>query len=87
MKRSKNKSDWVDDGRTIADMNVEGMPWYNPARKTISQHEKKEAGTPLGIKETISMTKGVLLAALIVTSVFIVSFFLFILFCTNVWLR
>lgn len=27
-KRKKDKTVWVDDGRTVSDMNVEGMPWY-----------------------------------------------------------
>lgn len=28
-----------DDGRTIADMNVEGMPWYNPHKKNTASSE------------------------------------------------
>lgn len=31
-KKEKKKYVYVDDGRTIADMNVEGMPGYDPAR-------------------------------------------------------
>ena len=27
-KKKKKKEKFVDDGRTIVDMNVEGMPWY-----------------------------------------------------------
>ena len=29
----------VDDGRTIADMNVEGMPWYVPPEKKALMQE------------------------------------------------
>ena len=101
----KKKTKWVDDGRTIANMNVEGMPWYNPAKdskdnKGSSQNEgisesskvsmkNKDLVTsePLGIKETFSMMKGVLLAALLVAAVFVVVFFLFIIFCSKIWLR
>ncbi|MBR1862331.1 MAG: hypothetical protein IJ796_10840 [Lachnospiraceae bacterium] len=100
------KTKWVDDGRTIANMNLEGMPWYNPAldekaREKKERGETKEPGgisqrtardragvsEPLGIKETLSMTKGVLLAAMLVAVVFVVVFFLFILFCVFVWLK
>ena len=29
MAKNKKKPSFIDDGRTIADMNVEGMPWYS----------------------------------------------------------
>ena len=35
------KRPFEDDGRTIADMNVEGMPWYAPGRG-----ENPNAGDP-----------------------------------------
>ncbi len=35
-----------DDGRTIADMNVEGMPWYTPGARPRRVGEKNEEGTP-----------------------------------------
>ena len=35
-----NKKDIYDDGRTIVDMNVDGMPWYNPNRTEGKQNEK-----------------------------------------------
>ncbi len=30
MREKKKKDDFEDDGRVIADMNLEGMPWNNP---------------------------------------------------------
>lgn len=30
-KRKKNRPEFIDDGRTIANMNVEGMRWYDPS--------------------------------------------------------
>ena len=27
---NRKDKEWEDDGRTIAEMNVDGMPWYNP---------------------------------------------------------
>ena len=29
-----------DDGRTIAEMNVEGMPWYNPTAGKVKEEDK-----------------------------------------------
>ena len=101
----KKKTKWVDDGRTIANMNVEGMPWYNPAKdnkdntgspagdgsqETARSRKKARSeltSEPLGIKETLAMTKGALLAALLVAAVFVVVFLLFILFSTKIWIR
>ena len=86
----KKKLKFVDDGRTIANMNVEGMPWYNP---TLSDASSKNAETPdvvkvsddLTPKEKMAMTKGVLWAALLVGGVFALGFTIFILFCVFVW--
>ena len=71
-----------DDGRTIADMNVEGMPWYmDPAQKT--QGEKVR----LSKSEARSAMWGALKATLLVTGIFAVVFALFILFCDQVWFK
>ena len=40
-KKKPELPDW-DDGRTVADMNVEGMPWYSP-KKRIPDRERKTA--------------------------------------------
>ena len=29
-----------DDGRTIAEMNVEGLPWYNPTAGKVKEEDK-----------------------------------------------
>ena len=40
MKRNKKLPEW-DDGRTVADMNVEGMPWYHPdSGKEVKEEDK-----------------------------------------------
>jgi hypothetical protein len=39
----KKKEPFYDDGRTIVDMNVEGMPWYSPHR---GNKDKKDKDTP-----------------------------------------
>ena len=85
----KKKLKFVDDGRTIANMNVEGMPWYNPAKSetpdTSESSGTVKVGDDLTLKEKMAMTKGVLLAALLVGGVFALGFTIFILFCVFVW--
>lgn len=41
MRRNKKKYN-DDDGRVIADMNVDGLPWYNPScnKKSIDEQDK-----------------------------------------------
>ena len=85
MKKEERKQKFVDDGRRIADMNVDGMPWYNPAKKDNVITESSQNFTDLTPKEKRAMTLGVLYAALSIGLLFSLGFFLFILFCTKVW--
>ncbi len=81
MKHRKN-DDFIDDGRTIANMNVEGMPWYDKSRDNRDNEPevpvigKKE---PLSVGETAAVTFGVLKAALLVAAIFAVVFAAFII--------
>lgn len=80
----KKKDKIVDDGRVIAKMNVDGMPWYS--KNVSSQTESTEEPIELTKKEKRAMIRGVLAAALTVGLVFIAVFAIFILFCLKVWL-
>lgn len=80
----KKKDKIVDDGRVIAKMNVDGMPWYS--KNVPSQTESTEEPIELTKKEKRAMIRGVLAAALTVGLVFIAVFAIFILFCLKVWL-
>lgn len=62
-----------DDGRTIADMNVEGMPWHNARLKKEQREqakaelrEKIERGEALTTRQTLRYTFYSLLAGLAV---------------------
>ena len=57
---AKRKKYDDDDGRTIVDMNVEGMPWYQPRSKDgkVSEDDKPKR------KERRAMIKGAFLAYL-----------------------
>lgn len=73
-----------DDGRSYANMNVEGMPWYRPEQENVPENREKIELTPA---ETRSAIWGALKAALLVVGVFALVFFLFILFCDVVWFK
>lgn len=86
-KKKRELPDW-DDGRTVANMNVDGMPWYIDEAK---RHREQEAGAeesepPTGAEKR-AMLRGVLGATLLVGSVFALAFLAFILFCVFVWFK
>ena len=101
MKSRRKKPEYIDYGRVIASMNVEGMPWYSPRKQTSGAagltSESDNAGSPsahgasepivMTRGETIAFTIGVLKAVLLVGAVFIGGLLAFILFCTEVWFR
>jgi len=77
-----------DDGRTVANMNVDGMPWYveeNKSRKTGPDAPEGEKPYEMTRPEKRAFMSGVLGATLIVAAVFALGYLLFILFCTNIW--
>lgn len=87
-KRRKEYDD--DDGRTIASMNVEGMPWYAPNTPQSGKgkaESEKEPPLDLTKEEKRALTAGTLKAALLVWLIGAGIFGLFILFCYFVWLR
>ena len=73
---------------TVADMNVEGMPWYRPELKTgDAQGKKNPHPTRLTPRETFHWAVGALGAGLLVVAAFGLAGFLFIEFCIHVWFR
>ncbi|MBQ3706022.1 MAG: hypothetical protein II888_06160 [Clostridia bacterium] len=77
--------DW-DDGRTIAEMNVEGTSWYVPGKKVHGAEEKKREPV-LTPQESRYYTWGALKAALLVTGVMCAGIALFLLFCQFIWFK
>lgn len=63
MKKDKDqhKDDLLDTQTTIADMNVEGMPWYEPEKKGEGQASEIPQ---LSKRERRAMIRGMLLASL-----------------------
>ncbi len=75
----------IDDNRQIADMNVEGMPWYVDKSRSFSSNGENKP--PLSRMETFKLILQSMLAALLIGGVIIFAMFLFILFCTNIWFQ
>lgn len=73
-----------DDGRPVANMNVEGMPWYVEEEP---EERPEEQLPPMSRRETRAFLANALLATLAVAAVFLAAAALFILFCTKVWFR
>lgn len=95
-KKKKHADDKFDDTTRIADMNVEGMPWYVPkdqarlptgAGQERNGNQDRMPPQPLSRRETWNMVFIALGAALLIALVFIVGAFLFILFALHVWLK
>jgi hypothetical protein len=83
MLKKKPTLDPDDDGRVIAPMNVDGMPWYTGGQ--TDDETASEPPAPLTFRENLAFLSGVLKASLLVTFVFIGALFAFVLFCVNIW--
>jgi hypothetical protein len=85
MKKKDNKKalSKPEEDRVIADMNIEGMPWY-VSSKPLYQ-ESVEPNQPLTKKELWRLTLNALVASLLVAMIFLTAFFLFIMFCIHIW--
>lgn len=84
-----SKKEYDDDGRTVADMNIDGMPWNSSGR--IGRHKKQEAEPQLPDdlkptkRELLTLMLNGALAGLVIGLVFALIGLLFILFCQYVW--
>ena len=78
-----------DDGRTIVNMNVEGMPWYAPERPGPAGEDgaPEPPGARMTRAENLMFTWGALKAALLVVGVMCAALVLFVLFCQFVWFK
>ena len=73
-----------DDGRTIVNMNVEGMPWYVEKRDTPPDTGER---TEMTREETRRFTWAAVKAGLLVALIFGGVFALFIAFCDFIWFQ
>lgn len=93
MRKRRKKIYDDDDGRVIAPMNVDGMPWNRDGAEPISKDKKDSTvkrendDLMLTAGEKRAMVGGVFAAALLVSGIFVLAGFLFILFCVFVWFK
>ena len=85
MAKKKHYDD--DDGRVIASMNVEGMPWYVEDHKRKQERRKNNDFNDLSKEETRAIIWGTVKAGLLIAGVFLVAALIFILFCIYIWFR
>lgn len=74
---------------TVADMNVEGMPWYGKKpeeERGTSSGDASGQKEPIGLRETFKLIGSSLIMVLLIGGVFFLFFFLLLLFMTRVWL-
>ena len=78
-----------DDGRTIVNMNVDGMPWYTPGKRLSREERRQKAqnGPAMTREESRYYTWGAVRAALLVVGVMCAGIILFVLFCTEIWFK
>ena len=88
MSRKTKQPEPEDDGRVIAPMNVEGMPWYRPEQ---SEDQRRNTASSSGGKSDLSPEEqrlviwGAVRTGLLIFAVFAVVFLLFLLFSDYVW--
>jgi len=73
IKDKNRKETFVDDGRSIADMNIEGFSWYTP--KKYSTERQNLSDLKLTKKEKLAMILGALQAILPVAFMMFALFF------------
>ncbi|MBQ3356870.1 MAG: hypothetical protein IJG45_07165 [Oscillospiraceae bacterium] len=82
MKKRREFED--DDGRQIANMNVDGMPWYMPKSSSSADSDHSEP-VELTREEKWSLYGGILKAVLLVSAAFIGVYFLVVFLLTRIW--
>ena len=90
MKKRKKENDFIDDGRVIANMNIDGMPRSIIKRTAFDEFgktkEKKES-VKLSKQERRSILLGVMTSYILFAVIVFGALALFILFCINVWFK
>ncbi len=79
-----------DDGRTIVNMNIPGMPWYNPnTLKDTHSETLQNKPSPLNLtkKELFAIIKAGFSVLLPIIAVFVVGYTAIMLFLHFVWLQ
>jgi hypothetical protein len=85
MNRQKDFPPEEDDGRTIADMNVEGLPWYQPEHPALRRSSRSQSGEIPSWRETFSMIAGAWKASLLLTVIYAAVLVAVVFFLIWIW--
>lgn len=69
----------------VADMNVEGMPWYK--ERTVIEEENQQPKVEWSKRDMRRYIVASTLAGLAIAGIFVLGMLLFLLFCVFVWFR
>lgn len=86
-RRANQTSKWEDDGRTIVNMNVDGMPGYR-RELDVKQPVRAQQSRPkelLSPRETRKLMFASMKWAFLFSAGFSLIMILFVLFCVKVW--
>ena len=76
----------MDDGRTVADMNVPGMPWHLDGPKVQGNKTGGLEEIELTKAERRALVQGALMAVMPIALFFVGAYFLIFLFIHFIWL-
>ena len=83
----KNRDDFQDDGRIVADMSdLEGAGVFS-FRKFRKNNIKTDTSSDFSQEDRRIYLKAAMLSTLLIASVFLIAAALFILFCQHIWLK
>lgn len=83
----KNRDDFQDDGRIVADMSdLEGAGGFS-FRKFRKNNIKTDTSSDFSQEDRRIYLKAAMLSTLLIASVFLIAAALFILFCQHLWLK
>jgi hypothetical protein len=82
---AERREEEIDDGAPVADMNVEGMPWF--VRRRYKDRGARAEAPQLSPEEIKAYRWAAVKSALVVILVYGLVFFAFIAFCYFVWFK
>ncbi|HQC54940.1 MAG TPA: hypothetical protein PKX91_04360 [Clostridia bacterium] len=85
MKKRKKKQYDDDDGRVIAPMNVDGMPWYIPDTKPKDSIKSSEPNVEFSKKDSVKLIFKLYALIIPIALVFIAAVALLIVFVGRPW--
>lgn len=85
---TKKREPFVDDGRTIANMNVPGMPWHLDGPKVPSVKSDSDALETIEVtkEERRAIIKAVMMTVIPIGCIFGIAYFVIFLLMHYVWL-